>query len=182
MKPWIMCAAAASLVAGAGAPSQARNWSKDPAALAQDYLVIQDRRGAGDVVIVFWLASPLVPASTPNVEAARDLLDKYTLVATAHMKMNPEQSLEPVTEAAPSASDAAGNALAAFDEASTPPVMVGALAMVKSIFARSLGPFGKGVQWTLFNRASSKACERGGLRVAYAGTVYSYDTPIPGCP
>ena len=75
----------------------------------------------------------------------------------------------------------AGHALAQVEEGSLPPAMVATLALLKSLFAKALGPFGSTVQWKVYEALPAKPCEKGGLRVNFASTVYTYDTPGPGC-
>jgi hypothetical protein len=65
---------------------QSRSWPRN-APNAADYLIINDNRGNRDNVLVFWLASPLIPASSGK-QAARDLLDKYIVLGVVHAHTN----------------------------------------------------------------------------------------------
>ena len=72
----------ALLVLSTAAPLQSRPWPRN-APNAADYLVINDNRGNGDIVLVFWLASPLIPPSS-GTQSTRDLLDKYVILGVVH--------------------------------------------------------------------------------------------------
>src|SRR6201996_1430626 len=73
---WIVAAIAVFL--SSAASLQSRPWPRN-APNAADYLIINDNRGNGDNVLVFWLASPLIPPSS-GTQSTRDLLDKYVIL------------------------------------------------------------------------------------------------------
>src|SRR5580692_953859 len=86
LKParWIFTAFVVFL--STAASLQSRPWPRN-APNAADYLIINDNRGNGDNVLVFWLASPLIPAASGK-QAARDLLDKYIVLGVVHAHTN----------------------------------------------------------------------------------------------
>ena len=141
-------------------PGEARQWSRTPAALAQDYAVIADNRGGGDVVMLMWLSPATLP-DTPTTKIARDLIDKI---------------------APPAVSDADKKPLVELDESALAPVMVGMLATLKAGSGRILGTLGRGVQWFVYDSGTVRSCARGGLLVAVESETYTYETPFPGCP
>jgi hypothetical protein len=144
------------------APSlQSRPWPRN-APNAADYLIINDNRGGGDVVMVFWLASPLIPPS--GQQAARDLLDKYVVVGVVHAHTNKDATFT------------------LLDMDTMSPAIVGTLATIKAAFGRSLGEFGKGIQWFVFANGSVNPCVKGGMAVRFENENYTYVTPVPGCP
>ncbi len=176
---WIPCALVALLSVIASA--QSRPWSRNPINLAQDYLIINDNRGHGDIVAVMWIAPPLI-ANEPTTQAARDMLDKYVIIGVVHGHISKEGTFtfDQITEL--ETADKRGQPLKALNANTMPPIITGSLAMVQSIFTRSLGSLGQGVHWFAFEGGAAHACAKGGLTVSYGGEKYTYDTPIPGCP
>jgi hypothetical protein len=162
------------------APADSRSWSKNPISLAQDYMVITDNRGNGDLVIIMWLAAPAMSASPAGAEA-KDLLDKYVVLGVVHahaakdgtMTFDSADKLEP--------RDGAGHRLTALNTDTMPPAIVGALAILQSGFARTLGQLGTGIKWFAFDSNNLRACGHGRLLVPFAKETYTYDMPIPGC-
>lgn len=41
---------------------------------------------------------------------------------------------------------------------------------------------GQGTHWFVFEANNVHSCGVGGLAVPYDGELYTYQTPIPGCP
>ena len=160
--------------------ASARVWSKNPIALAQDYVVINDNRGAGEMILVLWLASPLLPDG-PASDVARDLLDKNILIGVAHVHVAKDGSMtfDPVPTM--DATDGAGGSLKQLDTGAMSPAIVASMTMVQTIFTRSLGQLGQGVHWFVFDAGATRACAPGGLAITVADEKYTYDTPIPGC-
>lgn len=158
-----------------------RNWSKNPVNLAQDYTVITDNRGNGEIVLLIWLASPIVPAS-PTSEAGKELLDKYIVlgVVHAHFAKDGTATFDNIDKLGARGGD--GHPLAALSTDTMPPTIVGALAALQSAFGRSLGQLGQGTKWFVFDSGNTHPCTRGRLSVPFANEIYTYDTPIPGCP
>jgi hypothetical protein len=159
-------------------PSHARAWPRGGPS-ASDYLLINDNRGNGEVVLVYWIAPPMMPAAS---QAARDLLDKYIVIGVVHAHGTKEGSFtfdRPSTLEARGAQD---EPLQSLDMDTMPPAVVGTLAVLKSSFSRSLGTFGQGMQWFVFGGGSVHACSKGGMAVLFADEKYTYVTPVPGCP
>jgi hypothetical protein len=162
------------------APSlQSRPWPRN-APNAADYLIINDNRGGGDVVMVFWLASPLIPPS--GQQAARDLLDKYVVVGVVHAHTNKDATFTFDRAVTPEVTGARNEPLPLLDMDTMSPAIVGTLATIKAAFGRSLGEFGKGIQWFVFANGSVNPCVKGGMAVRFENENYTYVTPVPGCP
>jgi hypothetical protein len=161
-------------------PANSRDWSQNPASLARDYLVINDNRGKGDMVVVMWLAPVMVEGETS--QAARDLLENTTLIGVVHGRLAKDGTVSFERTNALEVRDGSGNALTAFDTNTMPPAIVGTVSVLQSVFGRSFGQFGQGMQWFAFNSGAVHACGKGGLSVQYASEKYTYVTPIPGCP
>lgn len=159
---------------------QSRPWPRN-APNAADYLIINDNRGNGDVVLVFWLASPLIPASAGQ-QVARDLLDKYVVIGVAHAHANKEAALTFDRAGIPEVMGARNERLQLLDTDTMSPAIVGALATVKIAFSHSLGDFGKGIQWFVFANGSVNPCSNGAMAVQFENEKYTYVTPVPGCP
>ena len=159
---------------------QSRPWPRN-APNASDYLIINDNRGNGDIVLVFWLASPLIPASAGQ-QAARDLLDKYVVIGVAHAHVTKEATFTFARTGAPEITGTKNDRLQMLDLDGMSPAIVGALASVKAAFSQSLGEFGKGIQWFVFANGSVNPCSNGGMAVQFENEKYTYTTPVPGCP
>jgi hypothetical protein len=159
---------------------QSRPWPRN-APNAADYLIINDNRGNGDVVLVFWLASPLIPVSAGQ-QAARDLLDKYVVIGVAHAHVSKEATFRFDRATAPQVTGAKNDQLQLLDTETMSPAIVGALAAVKVAFSQSLGEFGKGIQWFVFATGSVNPCSNGAMAVQFENEKYTYVTPVPGCP
>jgi hypothetical protein len=174
---WIVVA----LVVLLSTPAQSRMWSKNSVSLAEDYAVITDNRGGGEMVLIFWIAPPIIPKG-PSSQTAQDMLYKYVLlgVAHAHVAKDATMTFDPI--ATPGPRDGNGQPLNFLNENALPPTVVGTLAVFKSAFGRSLGALGQGIQWFAFDSGSVNACKKGGMSVPFAGETYTYHTPIPGCP
>ena len=162
------------------APAQSRIWSHSPADLARDYLVITDNRGGGDNVFVFWMAPPMFSSPTPN-RALHDILSKYVVVSVSRSHVSKEGSMSFDTASSLQVDDASGHPLTALNSDTIPPTVVGTLATLQTMMGRSFGPFGKGIQWFVFDTGAVQVCGEGGLAVKFTDQVYTYSTPIPGC-
>ncbi|THD42290.1 MAG: hypothetical protein E7774_16165 [Bradyrhizobium sp.] len=175
----IVCASA--IVLGSAVPGEARNWSKNPANLANDYLGVYDDRGGGDHVIMIWAASPLLPRDQ-QTPAAMELLDKYVIIGAAHGHFSKlaTASFDPPSKI--DVFDQNGQPLVALTESTMPPIMLGLLTILQSALSRAMGPMGQGIHWSVFEAGDVRACTKGGISVQFAGTKYTYDTPVPGCP
>jgi hypothetical protein len=80
------------------------------------------------------------------------------------------------------ASDSGGTPLRLLTGDDMPPLLIGMVSTLTNTFSRSFGAFGKGFHWFVFDAGSVHACADGGLSVPFADEVYTYRTPIPGCP
>jgi len=176
---WISLALAA--LAAAPSPALSRTWSPTPINLAQDYAIINDNRGSGDVAIIIWLAPPMFPQDA-STQTARDMLDKYVVIGVAHAHIASDATMTFDQVATLDVVDGSGKALNSLNTSTMPPTVVGALAALQSAFGRSIGALGQGVHWFAFDSGSVHACAKGGLTVPFAGVKYTYVTPIPGCP
>ncbi len=175
---WVSLALAA--LASTPSPALSRTWSPTPVNLAQDYAIISDNRGGGELVMVIWLAPPMFPQDA-STQAARDMLDKYVVIGVAHAHIASDATASFDSVATLDVADASGKALTALSTGTMPPSVVGALAALQSAFGRSIGALGQGVHWFAFDGGAVHACAKGGLAVSFASVKYTYDTPIPGC-
>jgi len=162
-------------------PAESRVWSQNPINLATDYLIINDNRGGGEIVLVFWLAPPMLPSTAQN-KATIDLLEKYVVIGVAHGHFTKEGIASFDAIPTPDVRDQGGQPLSALSEVTMSPAMVGALAILQSVYSRSLGALGQGVHWFAYDGGALRACAKGGLSVEVANEKYTYDTPVPGCP
>jgi hypothetical protein len=159
---------------------QSRPWPRNGPSAA-DYLIINDNRGNGDIVLVMWMASPLIPTSAGQ-QAARDLLDKYVVIGVAHGHVSKEGTFTFDRLVTPEVMDGRNEQLRSLDMDTMPPAIVGTLATLKTSFSRSLGEFGKGIQWFVFGNGAVNPCTKGGMAVQFENEKYTYVTPVPGCP
>jgi hypothetical protein len=174
---WVLVAFAVFL--STPASLQSRQWRNTPS--ASDYLSINDNRGNGEIVMVLWLASPLIPVASGK-QAARDLLDKYVVLGIVHAHVSKEATFTFDRVGVPQVTGNKNEKLQLLDMESMSPAIVGGLTAVKVAFGRSLGEFGKGVQWFVFANGSVNTCSNGGISVQVENEKYTYVTPGPGCP
>jgi hypothetical protein len=161
-------------------PANSRDWSPNPASLAREYLIINHNRGKGEMAMVMWLAPPMVEGESSQM--ARDLLESTILIGVVHARIAKDGTVSFERTNTLEVRDASGNGLTAFDTNTMPPAIVGTVSVLQSVFGRSFGQFGQGMQWFAFNSGAVHACGKSGLSVQYAGEKYTYVTPIPGCP
>jgi hypothetical protein len=175
---WVFCAIA--MACCVGYPAQSRSWLRNAVGLAQDYALIADNRGAGESVLMLWVAPPML-AKGPANQAAQELLDKYVVLGVVHQHTVSDGTISFDSIPALAVKDSAGNALKLLDGKAMPPAVVGVMASIQATFTHSLGALGQGVHWFVFNGDTVHACSKGRLSIPYDGEVYTYDTPIPGC-
>lgn len=157
--------------------AEARQWKPSPSTLAIDYLDIINRKATGGVVMIWWVAYPMLGSS----QGSNSILDKYVVLALVDAKINSTGT--PIFSAGePQLQDATGKALSLVAGADVPSDLVGTIATLRSVMVQTLGPFGKGMQLFTYDTGSVHACSEGRLSVIYGGETYTYDTPIPGCP
>ncbi len=172
----------ALLLAASGA--QARKWSRTPLDRAQDYLTITDNRGADGLVVLIWLAPPVVPPG-PMQGAVREMLDKYVVLAAVHARVGADNKMS--LERLPSlqALDAAGKPLTGLNGTALPADLMRTIGPVQADLMHSFGTLGQGMQWFLFEAGSVHACAKTdapvALSVPVAGETYTFATPVPGC-
>lgn len=174
------CLAVILLALAGGGSAEARQWRTTAQAAANDYLIITDGRAPNDIVLLMWMASPLLPPNSD--ETARRLLDQYVIIGVAHMHLSPaaESSFDNIT--ALTAGTSTQPALKAISPADMPPTLQGISVALTGAFKQALGRFGEGTKWFYFDSAGLDACKGGRLSVPYDGEVYTFDLPVPGCP
>jgi hypothetical protein len=161
-----------------GLPASARQWNATPAAQAQEYSMIQDTRPGNELVMVFWISPQMV-----EDKATQDLLAKSLVIGAidAHVTADAKFTFTPVDPI--TVKDASGKDLRLLKGDDISSAMSGAVQTMGTAFRQALGPVGAGFQWFVFDAGSIKSCTPGsGFSVQVAGTVYTYETPIPGCP
>ncbi len=168
--------AAVSALLAVPPASWGRAWKPDAQALARDYAIITDGRNSRDINVIFWLNSAMVPPG-----AARQILETYVIVGVAHTHMDVGGAMSHETTDTLDVADGSGAKLRLLRNDDMPPTVKGIVTTVTGMFGQSLGAFGKGMQWFVFESGSVRTCEKGGLAVSFANEVYTYETPIPGC-
>jgi hypothetical protein len=168
---------AAGLMLGLSGGAFARKWPRTPRAQAQDYLTISDERGPGDLVLLVWLAPPLVDDA-----ATRALLDQYVVLAVVHARLGADHQASFARVTGLQALDGTGHPLAGLDGAALPADLRGPLSPLEAEVTQDLGGLGRGVQWFIFKGGPVHACAQGGpLSVPLDGTTYTFAPPVPGC-
>jgi hypothetical protein len=159
-----------------GGVAEARPWKPSATAQASNYLSIIDNRDRHDMKMLLWMAPPMTANS-----AARRILSQYVILGVVRARSTALGSFSfgPIPPLA--VTDASGHLLPPLAGEDIPPAVAGAVVAMGSVFAQALGPFGKGFHWFIFKADGVDACRPGGLRIPFAGEVYTYDTPVPGC-
>lgn len=173
----VVCAAGAILtLVSVVSPAAARPWKSTPAMLAQDYSQIIDSRPNHQLIMLWW-----IPSAMEQSNEAKDVLDKYVVVGIVDAQVsdlgiftfNPVQTLSASVD---------GKPLHLLTAADTPPAVAGFLTIMQTGMSRAAGQIGAGLHWFAFSAGTFRACGSGELSIPYAGEVYTYDAPIPGCP
>jgi hypothetical protein len=162
----------------ASSPAGARPWKTTPQGLAQDYSQIVDARGQGEIVVVLWF----VPEMALESPAAGALLDKYVIIGVVHARPGPGGSMSFDAIDTLQAKDASGKPLPFLNGDKLPSDVSGLVAAMGGTMKQSLGAMGQGMRIFVFDNGGVHECSKGGIAIPYAGEVYTYDTPIPGCP
>jgi len=149
----------------------------DTDCFAQDYSLISDSRDPHDIKMIFWLSPPIVPDGP-----ARAILDHYVIVGVVRGHLSPVETASFDAVDTLKATDGGGTPLRLLTGDDIPPTLNGAVTTMTSVFSQLLGPFGKGFHWFVFDAGSVHPCGDGGLSIPFADEVYTYQTPIPGCP
>lgn len=161
-----------------GNESAARTWKPDDASQARDYAIINHTAADHKQIrMLFWIPPVMVPSP-----AAKDLLDKYLLLGVAQARINPTGTFTFDTIETIRPTDGTDTPLKLLGGDDIPPTVAGAVATMTSVFGQSLGAFGKGFHWFVFEPGAVHACEPGMLKIPFEDEVYTYETPIPGCP
>ncbi|MGH6872573.1 MAG: hypothetical protein ACREHE_13815 [Rhizomicrobium sp.] len=159
-------------------PAAARNWKSTPQDLAQDYSQILDNRGKGELVMIWWISSPVMP----QYPDAQKVLDRYVIIGVVHANVTPGGTMEFDPDSTVTVKDGAGTTLTELPVNSQPPVVAGMLTTLEGVLRGALGSMGQGIHWLVFEGGNTSACTKGELSVQYSGETYTYQTPIPGCP
>jgi len=160
----------------AAMPASARPWKPTPVKMAQDYLLIQDDRGHGEMVMVVWFAPKMAGQEAP----AAGVLDKYVVLAVVHGRPGMGGLVfDEVKDLAVKDND--GDPLKPIAEKDIPSDLAPFLMTVAMIYKSSLGALGQGIHFFVFEPGKVHSCQKGGLSLDFAGETYTFDTPIPGC-
>ncbi|MBT3306657.1 MAG: hypothetical protein HN377_09260 [Alphaproteobacteria bacterium] len=160
--------------------TSARQWESTPAALAQDYVQIIHQRAKNEVVVFFWIAPPIIPASKDS-GAAKKLLDDHIVLGVIHADIDNLGQMKFRKVSRLNLKSLGGETKQPLDKANLPPVVAGTLITLQRVFAQSLGALGRGANWFIFDGKWNPSCGKGGFVVPYLGVNYDYLTPIPGC-
>lgn len=161
----------------ATSPASARHWNPTGKALAEDYLEIIDTQQEGRVVVVFWFAPPMMGETIDTAT----VLDKYVIVGAVIGHMRSSGLVFDPIEALP-ATNEAGTLLKPVPDDQLSADASGFLFAMKGLMKQSIGAMGEGMRFFVFENGDVHACKKGRLSVPIDGVVYTYDTPIPGCP
>jgi len=159
-------------------PALARPWKPTGKALAQDYLMINDTRPGNEIVLLWWIAPPLLDE---NARVAAQLLDQYFLLGVVHGRVDAGGAIRFDTVEPPKVAGSDGKPMKLVANDAMPPTVAGIMSALQTSLGQAIGAMGKGIQWTTFS-GQAQACGKGTVSVSYAGETYTYDTPIPGCP
>ncbi|HEX4573247.1 MAG TPA: hypothetical protein VH184_22625 [Dongiaceae bacterium] len=152
-------------------------WKPSAKVVAQDYAQIIDDRGNGDIIIVWWLVPQMFAA-----KAAQEIMSKNVIfgVLKAHVSSDVTFSFAEIDHLDVERPD--GTRLTPLSDDQIPPALAGTLAAIEAGLRQALGAMGRGIRWFVFDGTNLDSCAKGDLSVLFAGEVYTYETPIPGCP
>jgi hypothetical protein len=168
--------AAAMGFAGLGQSASARDWHTTPSSLATEYTQIVDTTDKR-VVFLWWISAPAM-----NEPTLAPILEKYFILGIAKAEIDPTIDVKFVDLDAPGVLGTDGKPLKLVKEEDQPPGVVTILAGFKSVLVRAIGPMGKGMKLFVYEPGPIGACKPGKVSIPLNGEVYTYDTPIPGCP
>ena len=164
-------------------PASSRVWKPSPEKLAQDYALITDTRSSGEFVLLQWFAPTLLNQSQAGATALAQMLKKYVVVMAVHARIDRVTGSFSIEDASSlQATNLQNKVLPPVAQASLPPTMIGALTAIETTFRQSIGNLGKGMKLFVFDSQGLDLCSKGRLSVSFAGEVYTWDTPLPGCP
>ena len=169
---------ALACILAASSPAGVRPWKTTPQGMAQDYAQIIDVRGQGEIVVIFWM----VPQIVGDVPAAQEFLDKYVVVGAVHSRLGPAGSMlfdaiDPLL-----VKGANGKSLTLLEGDKLPADASAFVTAMGGTMKQALGAMGEGLRIFVYDNGGVHACAKGGMSVSYDGEVYTYDTPVPGCP
>lgn len=168
--------ATGACVALLAAPASGRPWKPAPAQQASDYLTITHNK-PGELIIIIWLGSPMMTS-----EASRQMLEKNIVIGIvdAHVAAAGTMSFQPIDRL--QVLDETNTPLAVVTAETLTPVLAGVMTATQTLYRQSLGAMGQGIHWFVFDAGKVHACGKGLLSIPYAGEIYTYETPVPGCP
>lgn len=157
--------------------ADARPWKPSPSAQALDYLQIQHMRPGGEVVVLFWIAPPMIEGQP----AAAELLGKYVVLAVVHARPSRSGVIRFDDVPAVKAFDGNGKELHRYTDDDMPSDVAMGVHALSGIMKQSLGAMGEGMKFFVYDSEGVDACKAGKLVVPYADETYTFDTPVPGC-
>jgi hypothetical protein len=179
LRSFIPSALAVGLALTIAADVSARPWKPEGKAAAQDYTQIIHNKSNTEVIMIWWLVPQILPATPPG---AVELLDDHVIVGIAdgHVAPNGAMTFAPIDHL--SAADGSGHALKALSGTDMPATVSLLVTTLQAVLGKAAGAMGQGIRWFVFEGGAVHSCGLGALAIAYEGELYTYDTPIPGCP
>ncbi len=164
-------------------PASSRVWKPSPEKLAQEYALISDHRAAGEFILLQWFAPTLINQRRADLASFTQMLRQYIVVMVVHARLDEATGSFSFDEIPTlQATDQQNKALPPVSRESLPPTMVGALTGIESMFRQSVGNLGKGMKLFVFDSQGLDSCKKGRLSIPIADEIYTWDTPLPGCP
>ena len=157
----------------------ARPWNPSKRDMAQEYLQIIHARSQNNIAMLWWIAPPMMTG--PNTEIAKEVLDKYVLVAVVSARISAEGNWSFPATGTPRVADGSGKPLKLLTGDNLPPSVQGMVVALQGTLRQGIGAMGEGMQFFTFEAGNVRACQKGGLSVVYDKEKYTWDTPIPGC-
>jgi hypothetical protein len=173
--------AVTALLSLTSAALEARPWKPTPQTQAQDYSSIVDNRGKGEIVSLKWFVPPVAPDSQ-NAQNLQALLDKYVVIGAVHAHTQPGGIMTFDAIDTLPVNDGGGTPLKALTGDDIPPTLAGYIVTLQGSLRQSMGATGLGIHVFAYDGGNVHACQKGGMSISFAGEVYTYDTPVPGCP
>jgi len=144
--------------------------------LAQDYAQIIDSRPNHQLVMLWW-----IPSQLEQSNEAKEILEKYVVIGIVDAQVS-ELGVFSFGPIETLSANGDGRPLHLLTAAETPPGVAGFLTAMQTGMARAAGQMGAGLHWFAFDAGPFRPCGSGQLSIPYAGEVYTYAAPIPGCP
>ena len=143
--------AAAVIIAGAFfSGAEARQWRATPQSLAQDYVQILDVRSPEEIVMIFWV-SPLLAPEGPGSDAARQVLERYMVVAVIHADISPLGAFNFRSPQGVSLKLDQAPARLPLDDSQLDVESRVAVQTLQTVFEGAFGPMGSGTDWIVFD-------------------------------